>query len=316
VNPAFKEIVMNYTRVMLAPLFLVAVLFGSAGIASAAPPIVYVSALGLDSNTGGRTSPFRSITRALSIVQPRGEVIVLDCGDYDEFTVSKSVTVETAPEVTAVIPALAHSSVGILVSAPSTATVVLRGLTITTCGGGGNYGIQSSGGTLLVENCVIDGIGSFSYGIQANNTTLFVRDTAVLSTAYGIYVSSSSVATIERCRIEQNNDGLFVGNNSKATVRDTVTSGNSGSGMYAAASTGNTSELNVEHCAMSGNSYGIFTDNFAGGTVIARVADSVATDNSWGFYNAGTTFYTWGNNTLGGNTSGDFSGPLTSLATY
>ena len=56
----------QYTRFLLTPVFLAAVLFGSAAMASAQTPLVYVSALGSDSNTGVRTSPFRTITHALS----------------------------------------------------------------------------------------------------------------------------------------------------------------------------------------------------------------------------------------------------------
>src|SRR5215467_13947784 len=124
---------MNSNRVMLRVLILSIILLAGATIASAQSlsPLVYVSALGSDSNTGGRTSPVRTITHALSLVQSGGDVLVIDSGDYDEFKAGKSVTVETAPGVIAVVPDL-NSSTAIDATPPPNGTVVLRGLTITT----------------------------------------------------------------------------------------------------------------------------------------------------------------------------------------
>src|SRR5215471_3083005 len=84
---------MNSNRVMLRVLILSIILLAGATIASAQSlsPLVYVSPLGSDSNTGGRTSPVRTITHALALVQPGGEVILLDSGDYDQFTINKAV---------------------------------------------------------------------------------------------------------------------------------------------------------------------------------------------------------------------------------
>jgi hypothetical protein len=320
VDPALKEILMNYTRLLLTPLFLAAMLFGCSAIASAQTPLVYVSALGLDSNSGGRTSPVQTINRALSLVQTGGEIVVIDSGDYKEFSVTKSVTIETAPGVIAVIPDL-DSGACVTVSVGSSATVALKGLTMTAPTGSGYYGIKCTGGTLLVDNCTVN--GAFNYGIYADCASLMVKDTGVMGcNSYGIFAVSSSsaplIATIERCRLEDNGWGLTAYYNSKVTVRDTVASGNRARGMQAQGFNGYTSELNVERCVASGNVSGIVTDNSSGGTVIARVSDTIATDNSYGFYvYGGTTFYTRGNNTIAGSTTADVGGgSLTPLNAY
>jgi len=313
---------MNSNRVMLRVLILSIILLAGATIASAQSlsPLVYVSPLGSDSNTGGRTSPVRTITHALALVQPGGEVILLDSGDYDQFTINKAVTVESAPGAIAVIPDLNYST-AISVSAHASDIVVLRGLTITAFGQSGPYGIQCLQGTLMVENCVIN--GQFNYGIYADNTRLFVKGTAVVGCFnYGIFVvstsSTPSIATIEHCRLDKNYYGLTAYYNSKVTVRDTVASGNGGRGLQALGFNGYTSELNVEHCVATGNTTGIATDNSSGGTVIVRVSDSTATDNGYGFYAyGGTSFYSLGNNMIGGSTTGDVGGAaLITLRSY
>jgi len=73
--------------------------------------------------------------------------------------------------------------------------------------------------------------------------------------------------------------------------------------MAAVGCCGYTTELNVEHCVASGNANGFLADGRSGGTVIARVSDSMATDNEYGFYiYGGTRFYKAGSNTIGAAT--------------
>jgi hypothetical protein len=199
---------------------------------------------------------------------------------------------------------------------------VLRGLTINNAGGGTTtQGIVCKSGSVFIENCDVN--GAFSIGIYAYCANLFVKDTAVVgcTAGYGIDTASASstlIATIERCRLQKNNWGLGVYRNSMVTVRDTVASGNITDGMYVSGYGSQTSELNVEHCVVSGNHIGIATDNSTGGTVIARVSDTVATDNYYGFYvSPGTTFYTWGKNKIAGSSGADVGGgSLTPLTDY
>jgi hypothetical protein len=313
---------MTSSKITLHIIISLVVLLGGAAIAGAQTPIVYVSALGSDGNTGGRTTPVQTIGRAISLVQAGGEVAVLDSGDYKEFTVNKSATIEAAPGVIAVIP-VTNNSTGIVVDPGSSGTAVLRGLTITTPGGGTTtMGIVCKSGAVLIENCVVN--GGFNTGIEAYCARLFVKDTAVIGCAVeGIdtYSNASTplIATIERCRLEKNDTGLDVLHNSIVTVRDTVASGNN-VGMDALGEyNGQTSELNVERCLLSGNNIGISSSltNPPGGTVIVRASDSIATDNNTGLYAAsGTTFYTRGNNKIGGNAAADVAGVLTLLTAY
>ena len=297
---------------------------GGVAIASTPPQVVYVSALGSDCTIcGTRSSPFLTISRALGVVAAGGEVIVVDSGSYDQFSITQPVTVEAAPGVTAVIPVW-NNTTGIVVDPGSTGTAALRGLTITTTASGTTtMGIVCKSGAVLIENCVVN--GGFNTGIAAYCASLFVKDTAVVGCAVeGIdtYSNASTplTGTIERCRFEKNNTGLDVFHNSIVTVRDTVASGNN-VGMDALGEyNGQTSELNVEHCVLSGNNIGISSSltNPPGGTVIVRASDSIATDNNYGFYvSPGTTFYSWGKNKIADSHVADVGGgSLTLLTDY
>jgi len=290
-------------------------LLGCAAVAGAQTQTpIYVSALGSNSNSGARNSPVRWIGQAISLVQAGGHVIIIDSGDYDEIAITKSVTIEAARGVTAVIPCLGNSS-GIEVFGAQNLTVVLRGLTIATCpGSAANNGIVFSGGvpqtTLVVEDCVIN--GQFNTGIYSDVANLFVKDTSVMGCNSGMYVLYSYVssawnpclATIEGCRLMGNNNGLTAAYNSHVAVHDTVASNNTGRGMQVLVLSGQVfAELDVEHCVASGNAVGIAGQGpGAGGGYALRVSNNFVSANQTGIYTNGQhTTYTLSNNTVMGN---------------
>ena len=88
-----------------------------------------------DKNSCTHDDPCRSIRRALdaTLLKPGGEVVILDSGDYDPFTISNSAnpptvtsaTVEAAPGVYAGITAPALGK-AITIQASASDTIVLR----------------------------------------------------------------------------------------------------------------------------------------------------------------------------------------------
>src|SRR5262249_25616577 len=130
---------------------------------------------GSDSNPCSVTSPCRTFAAAIAAVAAGGEVIVLDSGGYGAFTVSKAVTVEAPAGVYAGISQA--SGDGIDVFAGCCDVVVLRGLTLYGYGAGGKGIYFASGGSLYIEDCVINGFPEGIY--QTSNTKLFVTDTTV-----------------------------------------------------------------------------------------------------------------------------------------
>src|SRR5882672_10488083 len=152
-----------------------------------------VSITGNDSNTCTTISPCRTIAYALTQTNPGGELIALMSGGYGPFSVNQSVTIEVPPGIYAGITATTGTAISI--SAGSSDTVVLRGLTVNSLGA--TNGIASTGGAkLFVEHCQIHGF--------ANEGILSFFDIAVVDT------------TIRNCNIgiKIDNGGSLV----KATI--------------------------------------------------------------------------------------------------
>src|SRR5215211_3086451 len=81
------------------------------------------------------TLPCRNFDAAITAVRAGGEVVALDSGGYGTVTISKAVTLTGPTGVYAAITAQTAGVSAITVTAASTDTVVLRGLTLTGLGG-------------------------------------------------------------------------------------------------------------------------------------------------------------------------------------
>ena len=270
---------------------------------------VFMSTTGNDSNNcANPNTPCLTFAGSLAQVAVGGEVIAEATGGYGAINITQGVTVSGPPGV------VIYSGFTVTVNAPA-ATVVLRGLTIdgtgTTTGSGINV---LSVGNLHVENCVITGFagnpGSDGTGIFFNSDSagrLFVKDTIIRGNGYiGIWVNPSSgtaQASVDHCRLEGNFFGLVSENNVKATIRDSVVSGHTASGLQA--ETGG--ELNAEGCLVANNVYGLVS--VEAGSIL-RVSNCTVTDNDTGlFADVTSSLLTRSNNTVEGNgTDGSFTG--------
>ena len=273
---------------------------------------VFVSARsGNDANSCDNIlTPCQTFQGAVNQVAAGGEVIVLDSGGYGKVSISKSVKIEAPPGVVAFIHPASGDAVSIV--AGPTDVVILRGLVLNV---GPLSGISVGNvGELHVENCVIDG---FNQGITfVSSGQLVVLDTIVRHCDTGINVraqSGTTVAGIERCRLDNNVNGLAVAafnpGVAKASIKDSFAWGNLAVGMRADASSGGTAELNVENCLSANNDIGI--SGFPGtGTTVVRVSNTTVTDNTGsGVATTGAQILTRGNNTVEGNSpNGTFTG--------
>jgi len=257
----------------------------------------------------------RDIQAGITKVQAGGEVVILTSGSYQPFTINKAVTVTAAPGE--YIGISVFSGHGAVINANLNDSVTLRGLTFNWVGGNNNNGIEfNAGGMLHVESCVVNGFPGA--GILASiPSKIFIKDTTVRngSNFSGITVGASSgviVASIEHCRIEglAGGIGILAGDNSRVTVRDTVSSGN-GTGFQADPQAPSaTVEMNMENCVAANNSFaGIFADGSPGSSII-RVSNTTVTTNNLGLTtNPGGSILTRGNNTVEGNiNNGSFTG--------
>jgi parallel beta helix pectate lyase-like protein len=293
---------MKTTKSLLVSLSIIL----AAALPAIAVPRVFVSGLGNDANPGSITSPKRSFASALTVTDPGGEIIVLDSAGYGPVTINKSVSIISPTGVYAGITAT--SGDGVDVSIGSSDTVVLRGLTIT--GAGGSSGINfTAGGTLHVEECVIGGFSTD--GILANGgagAQLFVKDTICRKNGDGIDIIAGK-GSLDHVRIEANTShGLFV-NNARASIANSVASGNTFVGLLGSSS----AELSIESCLVANNNTGISASGTAGETTV-RVSNSTVTDNPLaGISVSAATLESRSNNTVRGNGT-NVSGTITPIS--
>ena len=285
-------------------------------------PRTFVSATrGADQGPCPVQWPCLTVNYAISQTASGGEVVVSDSGSYAPFTVSKAVTVEAAPGVYAGITV--SSGDGITVNVGANDAVTLRGLTIN--GQGGNNGITlNSAAALHVEKCVITGMAND--GILANDTfayanpatgLVFVNDTIAMTNKYAGIEVDYGKASIDRVRLENNNEtGLYV-EGGTVSISNSVASGNisfvgeTTFGIEAYSGPGFPSEVNVENCLIANNpGAGIISTAFPGGVSTVRVSNSTVTDNGIGLSNGlsgfgpivfSATLLSRGNNTVQGN---------------
>ncbi len=270
---------------------------------------VFVSARsGNDANSCDNVlTPCQTFAGAVVQLNPGGEAIVLDSGGYGPVTITKALTIEAPPGVLAFI----HPPSGdaITVNAGSSDTVILRGLTLNK---GSAYGILiNTAGSVHIENCVISGFAFDGIAVKGL-TSVYVKDTISRGNFSGLnaaVLSGYASVSAERCRFEQNQDyGIAIVVQAKASVRNSVMSGNGNSGILASTGTATgMPEINVESCLVANNNVGILSNGGSGGHGTIRVSDTTVTDNVTGLaVNGGGVILSRGNNSVGGNGTDTF----------
>jgi hypothetical protein len=121
-------------------------------------------------------SPCRSFTHALAVVDPGGEIIVKDSGDYSSgFIIDKSVTID-AGGVNASVTSTSIANLCII-NAAATDRVVLRGINFHGASVGANAIAMAQVGSLYVDHCSMsEFVGT---GLTAGAGNLFVTSTNV-----------------------------------------------------------------------------------------------------------------------------------------
>ena len=238
----------------------------------------FVSGLGSDTNAPNctRTAPCRTFQVAHDNTLTNGEITVLDPGSYGAVTINRGISIinDGVGEAGMLI---SGGVIGIIVDAPVTDKVSLRGLTIKGIGFGGGIGIVfNSGAFLSVENCAIrnlTGTNGSGNGIifQQNGTN---NDFAISNTiiadnqASGIWIHPSGTASLNGSlyRVELYHNGI-----DGLVVEDTLFTGN----IF----------VNVESSVAEENG-GVGFEAFAPvqqGPIYMNVARSVSGSNGIGF---------------------------------
>src|SRR5580704_10448156 len=313
----FKETRMKATRFALGSILFVA-LFATASIAQNGR--TFVSGTGLDTNPCSLTAPCRTFTQAISQTNAGGEVVVLTSAGYGPFSINKAIAVEAPLGVYAGITVT--SGDGIDINVGSLDSVILRGLTITNQGSGGNGIVFNSGGTLQVESCIANGFssvngagGAGSSGIEITGSgNIIVKDTVARGNYNGIFVNLTTAASVTLAMDQLHLDGNLIGlaveaNTSgavvKAAIRNSSASGNTEDvGMFAGAVEG-VASLEVESCLVTGNDTGVSAQGLLDGTGTLTISNCTRVNNATNGFDVGLggVILSRGNNTITGNGS-------------
>jgi parallel beta helix pectate lyase-like protein len=308
---------MNKFRFTLK-LFLVATfVFAFASIAQAQATRTWVSGVGDDVNPCSRTAPCKTFAGAISKTAVNGEIDSLDPGGFGAVTITKSITIDgTTGAGFGSILAAGTNGVNVNDSAtatPGTIIVVLRNLSIQGAGTG-LVGVNiTSGKSVHVENCSIQGFKAGSgRGISdtRNNAGLtghlFVEGTDIRNnTGSGIAVVPGGSVTlinveVDNCHLVDNGTSVAsgfvaVGTTVKATISRTTASRNQTFGIAGEGG----SKISIDHCIVSFNGVGVDAN---GAATEIRMSNTVVTRNVGnGLGLSGGAIRSYGNNMLRGN---------------
>ena len=277
--------------------------------ASAQATRTWVSGVGDDANPCSRTAPCKTFAGAISKTATFGKINCLDPGGFGAVTITKSITIDCMNTEAGI---LAAGTNGVVISAGTTGKVILRGLEISGVTTGLDGIKVLSAATVIVEKTWIhDMQNGINVGVnQAANVEVYIRDVHVENnSSVGIFLSNAGAgqtqAVIEKSSSFNNNFGLIGRNNTRATTRESVFSGNATNGVLAEVlSAGPTAEINVDNCIITGNGTGLSAGaNAAANQGILRVSNSFISHNGTGVNAGNGQAFTFNDNKLQGNTA-------------
>lgn len=290
-------------KVSLIFLFTMAV----AGIANAQATRTWVSGVGDDVNPCSRTAPCKTFAGAISKTAAGGIINCLDPGGFGAVTITKALTIDCTGTLGS---ALSSGVQGIIVNAPTNASVVLRNLDINgagvTLGTNGINVIQA--GSVTVFNCHIANYSNT--GIETTNTSnaisLMIHDSQILNVgSIAVLVNSTATGTtkltVSGSYISNSGNGIDLASpNSSAQVTDSIITKNTGVGFQIENTL--TSGM-LESSTFSFNGTGV-SSGISGQTPTTRLSRCNVFNNATGVGGTGTTAC-FSNNVIAGNTGGN-----------
>jgi Right handed beta helix region len=297
--------------ILLCASFFMVVLLFSINPARAQSAL-WVGPTGSDSNACSTTGPCATFAGAYA----KGGVTQINClssGNYGQVTITGSLTIDCG---SGNVGNIVSGTYGILIETTGPAIIILRHLAMSV-GNNAFGGIDAQGffsGTLIVENCMIQGHSLSTSGIifepRSGRGLLQVSNSQFFNHATGITVAPTSgqIASVTLNQVElvaNSSDGLFLGGSGvvAGTMRGSVVGENGQSGVVASASQ---TFFTVEESSIVDNlSNGIQT-NSAGSVV--NVGASTIGGNGTGVLASSGSLISFGNNQMSVNaTNGNFT---------
>ena len=284
----------------------------------------FVASYGSDTNSCGPVTPCRTFAKAVTVVDPNGEVVALDSSGFGSVTLTQSVSLTAAPGAYVGISVFPGTN-GVTIATPGV-NVVLRGLIINSQGGDAGI-LMIAGAKLSIENCVISNfsiIGSSSnqLGVLVETAaTIRMVNTLIRDNDIGIQLQEGATADISESKFLGNSTaGIFAfnetaGTTTTAAISNTVVVG-SGIGIYARAITPTgSSKIDISRSIVSNSGVGITAESPASvGAASVSIRKSMVTGSSnFGLWNIDGTLISYGNNTLSNNAL-NVVGTLTTVA--
>lgn len=270
----------------------------------------WVSGVGDDANPCSRTAPCKTFAGAISKTATGGEINCLDPAGYGAINITKSIVIDCNWTHGSI---LAANTNGVIINAPNTANVVLRGLSIngahTTTGNGVRI---LAARNVLIDDVVIEnfsGVGpsqgrGISIETAAGTVQVDIQNTRIHNVNFvGIHSNPSGGSV----RLSLDNVQLTRGGTTAIQFRQlttgeinrtSVTNHPTGAGLTLELST---TAATVSNSNFSNNAFGIFNGN-GGGAPISRLYNTVITNNTTnGILINGGQVISAGNNIIRGN---------------
>jgi hypothetical protein len=246
----------------------------------------WVSGVGDDVNPCSRTAPCKTFAGAISKTAAGGEISVLDPGGFGTVTITKALTINGDGTLAGILSAL---TTGVIVNAGVNDRVILRNISING-GANGINGIRFiAGKSLTVDNLTISGFTTRGIDMSVTtNAKLFVRDTRITNGGTGLFFTTTSgqaQVIVENSNFTGLTNGIEGGNNGRATITDSVISGNTSNGVLASAAT---TRINLQGCQVSFNDLVGINASVAG--AIIRISDTGIFNNNTGISIAAGAF--------------------------
>lgn len=268
----------------------------------------WVSGVGDDANPCSRTAPCKTFQGALSKTAARGEISVLDPGNFGSVTIAKSISL-VSDSVTAGVRMTAGT--GITVNAGAGDVVVIRGLDIQGTGTATTGILFEAGRALFVEQTQIGGFTGD--GILANLTTsgeVHVTGSQLRNNGgAGLRASTASgllTLAVEGSQLANNAVGLDARDNTSTTVIGSMVASNTSVGLQAQADT-TSAALAVADTVVTFNPIGIQVGGGAGNRPgsLSLVRSDIFDNDTGVATGAGISSASSGDNRVAGNTGGN-----------
>ena len=273
----------------------------------------WVSGVGDDANPCSRTAPCKTFAGAISKTAVGGEIDALDPAGYGAVTITKGITIDGGGGQVASV--LVAGTNGIVVSAPTTDTVILRNLRINGISGGGNGGLNAirflQGKQLVVENCDIFGFTQNGVDVSMNQAT--VANVVVHNTNFSLigqialnFVNASTgnvAGSLSNVAVRGAASGVATSSaNVSVVVSDSTFVQIAGFGLHAV-----TGSITAEHNILASNTTAVRAES--GGTV--RLSNNGIYNNGTGITAVGSVPSANNNRSAGNTTPGAPNGTIT-----